>query len=299
VKLFISWSGATSRHVAEALRIWLPNVIQEVKPWLSAADITPGVRWPLEIGRELEQSHFGVLCLTPDNLAAPWILFEAGALGKRLDTGRVVPYLFRVGRELVTGPLSQFQSVEATREGTRGLVSAVFGAVPEPALSPERLARAFDKWWPDLEQELERIPASAPVDAAPARSEQDLLAEVLNVVRGLQRDAARQISPEASSAPEGPRTETSDRLVALSSLRRRIMNQAQRAGVSSMAAQRDVRERARQEYGAEYHELPAHLLNKMIEEVVWVLANDERPARMQAGSGTGPADVEPDATARG
>lgn len=195
VRVFLSWSTPTSRAVAEALHDWLPNVVQEVEPWLSSADITPGVRWPLEVGRHLEASDFGILCLTVSNLAAPWILFEAGALGKKLETARVVPYLFRVAREEVTGPLSQFQNVESTEEGTRGMVNAIHASIEAPALSRERLSRAFDKWWPDLQQRLTAIPEAEPVAPSMQRPAGDVLAEVLNIVRGLQRDSAIDSAP--------------------------------------------------------------------------------------------------------
>ena len=37
--VFISWSGERSRAAAEALRGWLPKIINAIKPWLSSADI--------------------------------------------------------------------------------------------------------------------------------------------------------------------------------------------------------------------------------------------------------------------
>jgi hypothetical protein len=79
VKVFISWSGERSWMMAEALRGWLPLVLYYVKPWVSGKDIQAGERWSLEVGKELEESNFGILCLTKDNLDAGWMLFEAGA----------------------------------------------------------------------------------------------------------------------------------------------------------------------------------------------------------------------------
>src|SRR3954469_20494730 len=81
-RVFISWSGDTSRQVAEALKDWLPEVIEGIEPWLSTQDLTAGMRWGSELASQLERTDFGVICLTPDNLQAPWILFEAGALAK-------------------------------------------------------------------------------------------------------------------------------------------------------------------------------------------------------------------------
>lgn len=68
MKVFISWSGPRSKAVAEALRDWLPDVMQALKPWVSSEDIRKGKQWNLELTRELEGTHVGVICLTPENL---------------------------------------------------------------------------------------------------------------------------------------------------------------------------------------------------------------------------------------
>src|SRR5690348_3571721 len=91
MKVFISWSGEPSRSIALALRQWLPLVVQHVKPWMSDEEIESGTRWNDGIGRALEDTDFGIVCVTAANQHKEWLMFEAGALAKRLATARVVP----------------------------------------------------------------------------------------------------------------------------------------------------------------------------------------------------------------
>ena len=111
MKVFISWSGERSRALAEVLRRWLPAVIQVVKPYYSPDDTVKGARWSTEIAKELESSRVGLICVTPENLDAPWLLFEAGALSK-LGKSRVCPILFGVDPIDIKGPLVQFQAAK-------------------------------------------------------------------------------------------------------------------------------------------------------------------------------------------
>jgi hypothetical protein len=54
MKVFISWSGETSKQVADILRQWMPSVLQAVKPYFSPDDVAKGTRWANEISKELE-----------------------------------------------------------------------------------------------------------------------------------------------------------------------------------------------------------------------------------------------------
>src|SRR5205809_828915 len=95
-KVFLSWSGETSHSVAMALYEWLPAIIQNVKPFMSSEDLRKGGRWSKDLAVELEQTNFGIICLTPENLEAPWIMFESGALSKFVIESNVSPFLVRV-----------------------------------------------------------------------------------------------------------------------------------------------------------------------------------------------------------
>jgi len=110
MKVFLSWSGEQSHKVAVVFRDWFPSVIQSSVPYVSSEDIDKGARWSTDIATELEDSTFGILCVTKDNLNAPSLTFEAGALSKTMDKAFVSPFLFNIKRSEVDGPILQFQS---------------------------------------------------------------------------------------------------------------------------------------------------------------------------------------------
>ena len=89
MKLFISWSGQLSHQIAKELKDWFPLIINQLEPFVSSESIKKGDRWMIDVYSELEQSNFGVICLTKENLYEPWIMFEAGALSKNLSQSRV------------------------------------------------------------------------------------------------------------------------------------------------------------------------------------------------------------------
>lgn len=159
MKVMISWSGARSKAMAEALRYWLKAVIQTIDPWMSEEDIRKGSRWSSELADELSDTRVGIICLTPENLEAPWILFEAGALSKTLERTYVCPYLFRVEKQDLKWPLAQFQASRADKIDTKRLLATINASAGHP-LTERELDNAVRHWWPDLERRLRKIPVT-------------------------------------------------------------------------------------------------------------------------------------------
>lgn len=181
MQVFVSWSGESSKAIATALTNWLPDVIQSMDVWMSEHDIAAGSKWSEQISDVLEKSNIGIICLTPDNQNSPWILFEAGCLAKTNKIARVTPFLHGLSATDVRFPLAQFQSVAANKEGTLKLLQSlnVAGGV---GMSSERLEKLFEKWWPDLEQQIARVDVGS-MDESSERSDRELLEEVLDLVR--------------------------------------------------------------------------------------------------------------------
>lgn len=157
MKVFLSWSGEKSHKVALIFRDWFPSVIQSLEPYVSSEDIDKGTRWSTDIAKELEDSTFGILCVTKENLTAPWLTFEAGALSKTMDKSFVSPFLFDIKRSEVDGPILQFQSTIFNKDDVYKLLKTLNKACGEERLTEERLDKAFNVWWPTLEEELGKL----------------------------------------------------------------------------------------------------------------------------------------------
>lgn len=192
MKVFISWSGEASGNLAEVLRQWIPGVIQAVKPYYSSGDVAKGARWTSEIAKELEESRVGLICLTRENLEAPWLIFEAGALSKSLDKSRVCPILFDLEPTDLKGPLAQFQASKFQKNEIKRVMKTINAELGENALPDDVLDSVFDMWWPRLEErvqeELEKQDVS---ESKRVRSERDLLEEILQLSR-LQSNSSQQ-----------------------------------------------------------------------------------------------------------
>jgi hypothetical protein len=155
VKVFISWSGTNSHSVALILREWLPSVIQAIEPYVSSVDIDKGARWGTDISVELQRSLFGILCITKENIDAPWINFEAGALSKTVESSKVVPFLFDIKRsDIKSGPLVQFQSTLCEKDDILQMLRSINSSLEAQQLDEAHLVRIFNVWWPQLDAQL-------------------------------------------------------------------------------------------------------------------------------------------------
>lgn len=186
MKVFLSWSDARSMSMAKALREWLPLVLHYAEPWFSDKDIPAGERWSLEVGKRLEETDFGIICLTKDNLNAPWILFEAGALSKALSVSSVCPYLLDVDFSDITAPLSQFQAKKINKDSTLEMVLAI-NKKASGRVEESRVRELFEFVWPKLEQQLQNIPASQTSPEQHTRPEPEILEELVEGVRAVDR----------------------------------------------------------------------------------------------------------------
>ncbi|NEP19912.1 MAG: toll/interleukin-1 receptor domain-containing protein [Leptolyngbya sp. SIO4C1] len=127
VGLFISWSGEVSKRIAGILKDWLYNVFTEAELdiFFSSDDIDAGKRWSSDLAERLQESDVGIFLYTQKNLDSLWMAFEAGALSKHIDTGRVIPLLFGARVTDLKGPVSQFQGRRFTKDEMLKTLAAI------------------------------------------------------------------------------------------------------------------------------------------------------------------------------
>jgi hypothetical protein len=148
-------------------------------------DVPVGKQWITQLYQELKNTNFGIICLTPENREAPWILFEAGALAKLSDKATVVPYLFQLRSNDVKEPLGAFQGVSTDEDDTRKVLAAINAALGRERLSDEDFNEVFNKWWPDLKADLNSIAAET-TELPPKRELWDIADETLRLVRNIE-----------------------------------------------------------------------------------------------------------------
>ncbi len=169
MRVMLSWSGGRSKHVAQSLAHFIDQVLR-VRTWVSSRDLRPGVLWSQAVLRALQDARVGIVCLTPENLLAPWIHFEAGVLlsttqqmrhaGARRNSPQAVvcTYLFDAQPEALQDPLRMFQATLAEEADTRKLIEAINGLLPpSKRVAPKDLEESFSAFWPKLATALHRI----------------------------------------------------------------------------------------------------------------------------------------------
>lgn len=127
-------------------------MIHFAEPFISSDDILVGQRWSGVLERELAASDFGILCVSKQSLASPWLLFEAGVLSGRYGSSkRVVPYLIDLPVGDLPAPLGLFNATAADEAGTFRLIHSLNTTPEGTFLVPEPILKdTFKVWWKDL-----------------------------------------------------------------------------------------------------------------------------------------------------
>ncbi len=124
----------------------------------------------MAVGRSLKKHHIGIICVTPENMFAPWVMFEAGALSRSGESGRVIPLLLSMTVPELTGPLSQFLSAEVTKDDMLGILRSLNNE-GNPRQPDDAVSDILDHFWPELRDAMASVAnMSIPGDSTSVRN---------------------------------------------------------------------------------------------------------------------------------
>lgn len=202
MRVFISWSGERSGRVAQFLKEWISCVLQNAKPWVSSKDIDRGSLWFSEISQQLGETSVGIICLTQENKDRPWILFEAGALAKGLQSARVCTLLIDLEPKDITDPLAQFNHTAPTKDGLAALVRTINAALGDKGVDGPVLERVFETYYPQFVEAFKDILANTTAAKKTPRNSNDVLDEILENTRSLN-SRVRRLEDDVRSPHDG------------------------------------------------------------------------------------------------
>lgn len=144
-KVFISWSGSFSKLIAEHLHRHFFNYPRVLEPWISSHDITSGNAWFEETSEALNDSNYGVVCLTPGASKKPWINFEIGWLYGKLNNCKIITF-----EEQIDNPLACLQRLNGHEERT--WFNLLREMIPEEVLPNEQIWDRVHRRFPEIEE---------------------------------------------------------------------------------------------------------------------------------------------------
>lgn len=210
MKAFVSWSGTRGRDSAVALREFLPLLLQRLNIFSTTDDIEKGSRWLTEVSSSIKSADLALVCVTPESVNSPWLVYEVGALAATLGPTRIVPILIGMSPVDLTGPLVQFQSCRTERSDFWRLVQLI-NSLDEPRVPDEMLEKLYEMLWPRLEGTLSAIAAEQTVDAKKApsarTSDRELMDQMLKRLEAIQQRLANVENNTGRGTPDIPKGE--------------------------------------------------------------------------------------------
>jgi len=160
-----------------------------------------------DIGDKLKEITVGILCLTRNNIDAPWILFEAGALSKGLTKSRVCPLLIDLSHQELKPPLANFNATMPARDDMLRLIKTINSQGGEKKLADERVDKAFNIWWPEFEKQFSAtVKEFKTTKAVVQRPVPEMVTEILELARSIHANVQQELTVQLNPRSSGGRT---------------------------------------------------------------------------------------------
>lgn len=145
--IFIRRSGEKSKQIASCFYEWFCGTFN-IETWFSVKNIKIGELWEPKIQDALQRSTRGIFFITKENVFAPWINFEAGAISKGNPENYVC--IIRVDSHEIPkeSPLFHYQNSSFNKEGIFGLINNIL--IENSDFDEENFKKAFEINWEEF-----------------------------------------------------------------------------------------------------------------------------------------------------
>ncbi len=160
MKIFMSWSGLLSKHVAKVVKCWLLDTVfpgQSLEIFISEEDIEIGSDWLKRIKLELLTADLAVVFLTKENINSPWLNFECGGIATGKEERKVVPFLVNISNSDLKTPLKHFQSVSLAQDRVHKLLADIIGLGNITSPSLPHLNRMLPDFYSELNNKISTL----------------------------------------------------------------------------------------------------------------------------------------------
>lgn len=169
MKVYIGWSGQTSKEVASILKVWLPQMNAHIEMFVSM-DIPKDAIWRDELFQVIAACDCAIFCCTQDNIRSPWLCFEAG----RISAAEKPLYLmlFDAPPMQSDSPLQMFRHFELEERSLRQMAYELNRLCGEWQVPPDAFDRIFDGLYPTVKKMLAQVRDSQRERLQESQSEQ-------------------------------------------------------------------------------------------------------------------------------
>jgi hypothetical protein len=170
--------------------------------FVSSRSISKGANGVDVIEENLDASGFGIVLVSRANQAAPWLNYEAGWLASALDRP-VATICLDLRPSDITTPLAPKQATQFEDDGDMKRLLREIVTLANADMSDRAFNALLADVWPTIRDSWVSEPDSAL--EVPARSESDMLAEVVERVRRIEEGIEANGQRAALSSPKGKR----------------------------------------------------------------------------------------------
>jgi len=159
MKVFISWSGMISKYIAKFLKKNLEEIFdnENFETFMSEEDITAGSNWFQVIKDELESSDCAIICITKDNINAPWINFEGGAIAMQHKETHVIPFLIDTDLNNYDGPFKNYHHIKLSLDGYKKILKDIKKIGNFTYLSNKNLEILSEKYFLEFDGKVQEV----------------------------------------------------------------------------------------------------------------------------------------------